>query len=280
MRKADSVLAENPSNENFQSYYFFLRLNVRMLFMLLQLLQPELDGPGDDGEVPDVTGNASKGNFEVITAVTRRILPALRHYSIWLVMKAPIIVAQVGNASLNVHIREMWSIYCSTLTLLVAAFPPAGLPVVDYLLEEDAATVGFKPFRDSEQCQIYTNDAGLKPRDSDPGIQRSMPNVEMLARVRDLLRDGMVLAVDDKFPVYLVDGEFRYFEDGPPISSPLSRNPSTIPSSTYNAPHQHPARPIGGAGCHMSYYASTIYAGASNFDRTAMLNRHKGIFRL
>lgn len=195
--------------------------------MLLQLLQPELAESGPESDVPDVTGRAQQTNMETITAVTRRILPALRQYSTWLVSRAEVINGQEGNSVINVHIKEMWSMYCSTISLLVVAFPPENLPQVEYLLEEDADTVGFKPFRDSELCDLYTTNGALKARFTDPGIERNHPNIEMLARVRDLLKDAMVLTVStDKkggkiAPIVLVDTEFRFVEDGLPLSSPV-----------------------------------------------------------
>jgi hypothetical protein len=198
-----------------------------MLFMLLQLLQPELAGSGSENDVPDVTGRAQQSSTEIITAVTRRILPALRQYSTWLVLRAEVISGHEGNTAISVHIKEMWSLYCSTISLLVVAFPPENLPRVEYLLEEDAETVGFKPFRNSEFCDLYTTDGVLKARFTDPGVERNHPNIEMLARVRDLLKDAMVLTVNtDKkgkkiAPIVLVGAEFRFLEDGIPLSSPI-----------------------------------------------------------
>jgi hypothetical protein len=193
--------------------------------MLLQLLQPELAGPRDDADAPDVTGRENRNNTESITAVTRRILPALRQYSTWLVYRAEIISAQEGHTPLNVHIKEMWSMYCSTMSLLVVAFPPENLEDIDYLLEEDMATVGLKPFRESELCSLYTNgDGQLKPRSTDPNIERSHPNLEMRARLKDLLGDAVVLAhntnKDGKkiAPIHLVDLKFHFIEEGLPMS--------------------------------------------------------------
>jgi hypothetical protein len=200
-----------------------------MMFMLLQVLQPELAGPGDnDDDVPDVTGKIKQPDKESgISVIARRILPALRQYSTWLVSRANIIVNQEGHSALSTHIKEMWSMYCSTLSMLVSTFQVAELldlaTTVPYLLEEDAATVGFKPFRDSELCKLYTDDSGrLKPRTTDPGVSQELPGKENLVRVRDLLLDGMVLAHDESIPVYLINQEFRFGEDGPPIASPIS----------------------------------------------------------
>lgn len=211
--------------------------------MLLQLFQPELAGPNDDDTAPDVTGRESENNTESITAVTRRILPALRQYSTWLVSRAEIISSVEGNTPLAIHIKEMWSIYCSTLSLLVVAFPPENLSEIDYLLEEDAATVGLKPFRDSELCKLYTTDDGqLKPRTTDPNIERSHPNLEMRARVRDLLRDAMVLAFninkDGKkiAPIHLVGLKFHFIEEGLPLS-PINEQALDRPAQISEVKH-------------------------------------------
>jgi hypothetical protein len=170
-----------------QTYSSFLRLNIRTLFMLLQLLEPELADSSDD-DAPDVTGRVNKKNIERVTAVTRRILPSLRQYSVWLVSRAEYITAQKGNSLISVYTGELWSMYCSTLSLLVGAFPLGNLSAVDYLLEEDAATVGMKPLRDGTLGTIYTNGQGeLKPRISDPGVDRSHPNVEMVLKPHTLL---------------------------------------------------------------------------------------------
>ncbi len=242
-------LTAGPTDEIFRAYYFYLRLNVRMLFMLLQLLQPELDFTQGD-ESPDVTGKFS--STRRLSAVTRRILAALRQYSTWLVATAPVIASQIGFASINVHIKEMWSMYCSTLSLLKLAFPEQ-LSDVDYLQEEDAATVGFKPFRDSAKCHLYTNQQGqMKPRSTDPQIQRFHPNIEMEARIKDILEDGKMLANTTQdgrnaYPVYLIDGQFRFIEDGlsepspraSPLPEPLSWNYQIEPEYSHGQPFQH-----------------------------------------
>lgn len=235
-------LARSGADELFQAYCFFLRLNIRMLFMLLQLLQPELDIATHDSDTPDVNHGKAASPAETITAVTRRILPALRQYSTWLVAAAPVIVSQVGSSSINVHIREMWSMYCTTLSLLVTAFPVAQLPDVDYLLEEDAATVGFKPFRDCKDCQTHTNpDGSVKQRSTDPDVERFHPNVEMSARIRGILRDGMLLATAEadgqkKYPIYVVDGEFRFVEDGLSAPSPPLNSTDGLPDVASQKP--------------------------------------------
>lgn len=218
------------------------------MFMLLQLLQPELD---DASQGQDLPGAKRDGSAETITAVTRRILPALRHYSTWLVATAPVIVSQIGTASINVHIKELWESYCQTLTLLINAFPPQQLIDVDYLLEEDAATVGFKPFRDSKDCHIYTDDNGeVKKRSTDPGVERYHPNVEMAARIRGILQDGITLATAESkgkkaYPIYMVEDKFRFDDDGSlslsleRINNQQSQSQSPVRPSLADSEYEH-----------------------------------------
>jgi hypothetical protein len=52
----------------------------------------------------------------------------------------------------------------------------------------------------------------------------------MMARIREILRDGMVLATNDDYPIYAVDGQFRFFEDGPPPAALQEASPLSQPS--------------------------------------------------
>lgn len=207
------------SAETLRSFFFLQRLNVSTFFALLQVLLPELERSVSE----DVQSNgiAPSSGSARITAVTRRVLPALRQYSSWLISNAKILAAQVGDNVLNVQVRELWKIYATTLTLLTSTFPVSDLPLIEYLLDEDEDTVGFKPLDNENTKHRYYNGIDLvvqKPRYHDRGIQRHHPNVEMLGRVRDLLTDGMLQHSDDKVPIKLVDVEgamtFTYVEEG------------------------------------------------------------------
>lgn len=128
------------------------------------------------------------------------MLPALRQYSSWLLSNAEILVAQVGDNVLNVQIRELWKIYATTLTLLTSTFSVSELPQVEYLLDEDEDTVGFKPLDNEVTKRRFYDEINLaaqKPKYHDRGVQRHHPTVEMLGRIRDLLTDGMIQHLDD-----------------------------------------------------------------------------------
>ena len=165
---------------------------------MLQVLLPELERSANE----DVQSNGigpSSGSIK-ITAVTRRVLPALRLYSSWLLSNAEILAAQVGDNVLNVQVRELWKIYATALTLMTSTFAVSQLPEVDYLLDEDENTMGFKPLDNETTKRRYYAGADLvvqRPKYHDRGIQRHHPNVEMLGRIRDLLTDGMIQHLDE-----------------------------------------------------------------------------------
>lgn len=186
------MAGDTGSVEIVQSFFFLQRVNVTTFFTLLQVLLPELERSANE----DLQINDSGSNSAKLTAVIRRVLPSLRHYSSWLIANAAILVAHVGDSQLNVQIQELWKIYASALTLLVSTFPVKTLQAsIEYLLEEDEDTLGFKPFDNkSTRSRYYTTDTGSqKPRWHDRGVNRHHPNLEMLGRIRDFLTNGMVL---------------------------------------------------------------------------------------
>lgn len=175
-----------------QSFFDLLRLNVKTFFTLLQVLLPELERY----MVDDSQSNGNGAGSAKLTAVTRRVLPGLRHYSSWLASNATILAAGVGDNALNIQVQELWKIYANALTLLVSAFPVSGLPSpIDYLLEEDEDTLAFKPLDNEHAQRRYCSEVtgSRKPKWHDRGVHRQHPNVEMLGRIRDFLTDGMII---------------------------------------------------------------------------------------
>jgi hypothetical protein len=124
----------------------------------------------------------------------------------------------------------MWSIYADVLTKLLRFFPVKELPTLNYLLEEDEITVGFKPFRDpnlAPESNLYTGEDGLlKPRSTDSEVERNHPNIEMKARVRDILVCALCLTRVEKSPIVLNSStyEFTFVEEGPQLASQIQRD--------------------------------------------------------
>ena len=194
------------------AFKFYEKLNLKTFFTLLQILLPELareeeaDGDGDLGRK--------------LSAISRRILPSLRNYSSWLVSNASDLVAQSNDASLGVHIKEFWSIYANTLTLLAATFPAADLPAINYLVEEDEDVLSFLPLiNDSTLPRFCGSNEQCKPRHG-PSAPKELPSVEMLSRIRQLLADGigLVFREDEPIPIDFIHEETRFIfqEEGLP----------------------------------------------------------------
>jgi hypothetical protein len=198
------------------------------MFVLLQVLLPELEDATSGEELPNGASRSERAR-EKITATTRRVLPALRQYSTWLASMAQIIVATKGVSPISVHIKELWKMYADLLTRLTQYFPVGDLQTVEYLLEEDESTYGFKPFRDANNhagCDLYTTGNGeSKPRCTDPGIERLHPNIEMQSRIRDILLFGVALQEKPDIPITLTHDTgmpvFTFVEEGLSVASPV-----------------------------------------------------------
>lgn len=168
---------------------------MKTFFTLLQILLPELERFSADDREND---NGANDKQDSVTIVARRVLPAIRQYSSWLLSNsnALIIENEDRDTSLHIQIREFWKLYASTLSLLASSFDIAKLPEIDYLLEEDEETIGFRPLMNEETGRRYFNANGRrKPQPQDESVERHHPNDEMLFRVRDLLIDGADLVV-------------------------------------------------------------------------------------
>lgn len=195
---ANFILGPPHPPEKMQALMFFLRLNVRTFFTLLQLLQSELES-GAAEEANSGPNHASTSGSSRITAVARRILPALRQYSSWLTANVKLLTHQFGDTVLEVQVKEMWRTYANTLTILAVSFNAAALPSIEYLLEEDEDTIYFKPFEnDVSNRHRSLGCRDLKPAFHALGVERQHPNVEMCGRIRDILLVGLALAKENE----------------------------------------------------------------------------------
>lgn len=169
------------------------------MFTLLQVLQPELESLATNED--ELTNeNIEVTDLDQISAVARRVLPGLRHYSSWLTSNTAVLVRHLElDTPLSVQVKELWKIYASTLTLLASTFAVSSLPCIEYLLEEDEDTLGFKPFENERARSRYClGDPNVKkPKWHNEGVERHHPNVEMAGRIRDFLAEGLRLAVDE-----------------------------------------------------------------------------------
>jgi hypothetical protein len=228
--------SSDPPENIMRTYFYYLRLNVKTFFTLLQVLQLELERLSEGDDVTNQSGDRTSHLSEKITAVARRILPGLRLYSTWFTRYWHVLNANVADTLTVVEVQELWKAYAATLTLLASSFPADQLPSDNYMLEEDTDTIGFEPLVSPETMRMWYNntdtDTTMKLKWSD--LERNHPNIEMLMRVRDLLVDGVTLTQNPDAPLDLDGLRFIYHEEGLPselLASPNNRlDGSPVPS--------------------------------------------------
>jgi hypothetical protein len=166
---------------------------VKTFFTLLQILLPELERfTTEESENDDGT----KNKHDSVTVVARRVLPAIRQYSSWLLSNSTSLLVEPEDrdTSLYIQIREFWKLYASTLSLLASTFDIVNLPEINYLLDEDEETLGFRPFMNKETARRYVDAEGQrKPQLQDKSVERHHTNDEMLYRIRAFFIDGLDL---------------------------------------------------------------------------------------
>jgi hypothetical protein len=172
-----------------------LTFNLKVFFVLLGILVSEF-ADLEEATFHADAASAARDSSEKLTPVVRRVLPALRHYSSWLRSTSPTLDKQTDETVI-VHVRELWKRYAEALTVLTTTFDIAGLPSVDYLLEEDVDTLNFTPLTSGIAGDRYREDGHVKPKIGDAGVQRLHPSQEMLARVRGLVLDGIQIVMGD-----------------------------------------------------------------------------------
>ncbi|KAL5114336.1 hypothetical protein ACEQ8H_007773 [Pleosporales sp. CAS-2024a] len=219
--------APSPPENIMRTYFMYLRLNVKTFFVLLQVLQPELERLSEADHVPK-NGDRSAQLSDKITAVARRTLPGLRLYSTWFSRFWQVLNANIADTLTTVDVQELWKAYAATLTLLASSFPVDQLPEEDYMLEEDADTIGFQPLVSPTTMKVWYNGEAMKQRWTD--LERNHPNVEMLMRVKELLIDGLLLTQTADAPLDLDGSRFIYREEGLP--SELLASPTHRPDSS------------------------------------------------
>jgi len=131
-----------------------------------------------------------------VAPTMQRILPVLRLYSSWLFKNISVLANDVDPTFAPLQ-AELWSAFARTLSLINAKFAPDRLPSpLEFMLEEDEDTIGFKALHCDENQHIWYNERGLRPRWHDMPAQQRNVGTEMLSRLRDLLTVGVALVVD------------------------------------------------------------------------------------
>lgn len=218
---------DNVRQTTLQSFYFCLGFNVRVMNVLLQVLLPEITDSASGEDLTTATGT------EKISATARRVLPALRQYAIWLAGCYQLILNIPDTEEvLRGDIKNMWKLFAAVLTRMANFFPIFDFSLVEYLLEEDASTEGFEPFRNPDiigACNFYCDEANcLKPRITDLKIQRHHPDLEMQSRILNIVVAALSLVNEQKIPLQLGDqgSDFSYIEEVLRLEAPHNFAPN------------------------------------------------------
>lgn len=183
-------------------------MNVRWIVALSRLLQSELQEFSKAAAPAKETGNTKDGeslkSTEKFSPFTENLLPLMRIYVAWLyIYRADIVKYQ---EHLGGHVFDMYRILAQALTTITKEFKGQQMVASPYLLPEDVVALGMKPFDGPDMASVcrlhlaFGKDA-FKPHWEDTGRPRNEPDVEMRARVYDLMNCGFSLALDDTFPL-------------------------------------------------------------------------------
>ncbi|KAJ6264865.1 hypothetical protein Dda_1018 [Drechslerella dactyloides] len=208
------ALSRDRATLNSPKVVTFLRFNIEAFTSILMVLQQELDGTSQD----------SRENVaDLVSAVTRRMLPSLRLYSAWLLISHHILVNETSDMSLNVQVKQLWQTYATTLSLLLSSFPMGTLKPSHYVLEEDEDIAGFKPLMEISDSRRVGKEL---PKDK----ELDHPNQESLARILYLIEDGIELCTPGTVPIEIKNNTFA-FQDGI-ISTDSNTGNAEYPSIT------------------------------------------------
>lgn len=183
-------------------------MNVRWIVALSRLLQSELQEFSKAAAPAKDTGGTKHGESlktaEKSSPFTENLLPLMRIYMAWLyIYRADIVKFQ---EHLEPHVFDMYRILAQTLTTLTKEFQGQQMVASPYLLPEDVVALGMKPFDDpgmASVCRLHLafGKDTFKPHWEDTGLPRNEPDVELRARVYDLMNCGFSLSLDDTFPL-------------------------------------------------------------------------------
>lgn len=183
-------------------------MNVRWIVSLGRLLQSELQefskaaAPAKD--TVDVKDGETHKSHEKFSPFTDNLLPLMRIYLAWLyIYRADIVKYQ---EHLGGHVFDMYRILAQALTTITKEFQGKQIAASPYLLPEDVVALGMKPFDEpglASVCRLHLafGKDTFKPQWEDTGLPRNDSDVEMRARVYDLVNCGFSLSLDDTFPL-------------------------------------------------------------------------------
>ena len=185
-------------------------------------------------QLTDVTSTPADSALDIaqhITAVLRRMLPALRVCSKWVRTNLDSLrhaslqtnaVAELGDAA-----SKLWDTYIDFASLLLRVFPLDALKPMRGALEEDVDLGGFAPLKSTMLRPSKETASGLAPSHTEVH-----PNEEQLMRIHDLLQDAMALS---QTSVRFSSTQFR-----PALAHILQYSPIVFGDNTFSLRREEP----------------------------------------
>ncbi|RMZ86232.1 hypothetical protein DV737_g178, partial [Chaetothyriales sp. CBS 132003] len=205
-----------------RSYKNLQDLNIHTFTLLLQLLVQEL-GPAVSehvGEMDEVACIAQ------LTPLCRKLLPHLRLYSSWLLSTAEF-VHESKDAIQHPGLNQLFDRYADALNTLIKLFPLPKLPDCEHLLDEDHLILSSVAFSPEAKSRWTQRAGGKQPKGRRfTGADAKRPEVEMLTRIKDFVKDGLFLIKRrDSFggeiiPLMFADMQFVRTRDLPNSTCP------------------------------------------------------------
>ncbi|KAI5303924.1 hypothetical protein KEM56_007049 [Ascosphaera pollenicola] len=220
---------------------FFRQLNMRFFLDLAVLLVSEVSNAG------------GSGNAQMITPAMRCILPTLRHYSSWLQSSHDFKLSSGEHASSETRMKELFKTYAEALSALTSTFDIVQVgEVVTYLLEEDEEILGFVPLSNKFTTERFENDDGQQKARLHSINERQPEDLEMMFRIKELVREGLALVVSQKIPILLLDknnvATFIHKDDYTPEPA-LTDSTSMAPGLVQPKQPQYVVQPVRAAPC-------------------------------
>ncbi|EXJ62607.1 hypothetical protein A1O7_03045 [Cladophialophora yegresii CBS 114405] len=207
---AEKSAAEKAGGEAsaLRSFKIFQSFNIKTFSLLLKLVLEELQLDAEHIGLPATNPPAE------VPPITRRTLPHLRLYTGWLLTSIQYLLA---NAELASQMQQLWRLYARALNLLLQLFPPSDAEI-EYLLKEDAETLGFSAFSQFVRDKRFRRSSQFKPIYNEASFGPPIPNNEMLFRIKEFIREAMFLFKSVEFnsvpvPLTFAGKRFVYLGD-------------------------------------------------------------------
>lgn len=183
-------------DKNAKACLFLLHHNVKLFRELLCHLYDRLESQSRES-----IRSSSQDFMDKLPPVTDSTLQCIRLYTLWLVktwkpLQALVESGHRDHAIIAADVRDLWHVFADTLNTTFQQYPlldSKSIEDVEYLLDEEESTVGFRPLHDDKNADVWKKDG--KPKAVFRGEKSdALQEQEHLIRLRDIVTRGIVIA--------------------------------------------------------------------------------------